>query len=199
MQAFFSSRGRVRRPRLLACFAVTASIVWLCLQLPYDQLGVALAIGAIIALALAKATAESGRRLHDLGISARIGAWTALGFGLVALFSFYFSLEDDRAMLPVTGLIGVALLLLVFWPGNAGPNRFGEPPSTGLLPAATPPGRAAWLTPVLLLLVIEGGIFSLAWLNGALRRAHEKQYELSRHPQPVGQDNIFASPPENAQ
>lgn len=200
MQAFFSSQGRVRGSRLFAWFAVVALVFWLCFQLPYDQLGVALGLGAITALVLAKAAAESGRRLHDLGVSARIGAWAALGLGRAALLSFYFSLRDDRATLPITGLIGTALVLLVLWPGNAGPNRFGEPPPTSLLPAVAPPGRAAWLTPVLLLLVIEGGIISLAWLNDALRRTHEKQYGLSRRPQLVAQDNIFAAPsPEDGQ
>ncbi len=82
--------------------------------------GLAVAIGSLIFLAVGSVSLLV-RRLHDLGLSgyhtvwvgtAQVG-WTALSHG--PKYAILFGL-------PFAGIC----LWLIFWPGNAGVNRFGE-------------------------------------------------------------------------
>ena len=63
------------------------------------------------------------RRLHDLGLSGYHAIWVVAAQAAWAPLSF----GPPEVMLAGLPLAAVGLWLL-FWPGNRGPNRFGEKP-----------------------------------------------------------------------
>ena len=197
MPTFFSIDGRTPRLRFLIVSTIAAVVLLLLGRSSWDErLAIALPAGAVAGLVLAKVAAEAGRRLHDTGASARAGAWAALLLGLMALGSLYLSLNHENAMLPVTGLVGVALLFLVVRPGVAGANRFGVPPDGPVAATTTGAAHAAWLLPTVCVVAAVGLVLALASLNDALRRTQEDQYRLSRQPRPGSDENIFVDPVE---
>jgi uncharacterized membrane protein YhaH (DUF805 family) len=138
--ALFSWGGRMGR---LAYFGYSflligvLTVIGLVLLLPLRNagdggLGVGIAIGAILVLALLYGGfCLAAKRLHDLDLPAWHYAWIVLlpaflnGAGA--------AMKQTGAELPglLTGLLGSVISLLVglyllFWPGTDGPNNYGE-------------------------------------------------------------------------
>jgi len=85
-------------------------------------LGISVVVAALVLLSVGSFSLTA-RRLHDLGLSgyhaiwvgAAQAAWVPLSYG------------PPEVILAGLPLAAVGLWLL-FWPGNRGPNRFGEKP-----------------------------------------------------------------------
>jgi uncharacterized membrane protein YhaH (DUF805 family) len=130
-QRYWSFTGRLARLPFFArgiFLGVVAAAIFIASIPFFSQGGIWWWIGILVAaVALAVlgvgATSLMVRRLHDVGLSGYhaiwVGAaelgWTVLSYGP-----------------PLMILLGLPLaaigLWLTFWPGNQGPNRFGEAP-----------------------------------------------------------------------
>lgn len=84
--------------------------------------GLAVLIGAIAVPALGEISLTV-RRLHDLGLSGYHAIWVSAADAAGTILSYG---NEDLAIYAALPLLAIGLWLL-FWPGQAGTNRFGEP------------------------------------------------------------------------
>lgn len=82
--------------------------------------GLAVLIGGIGAIA-ASEVSLTVRRLHDLGLSGYHVIWVAAADVAGSILSYS---DNDTALYVALPLLAIGLWLL-FWPGQAGTNRFG--------------------------------------------------------------------------
>jgi uncharacterized membrane protein YhaH (DUF805 family) len=86
-------------------------------------LGIAIVAAALVLLFVGGVSLTI-RRLHDLGLSGYHAIWVSAAQTIWAPLSY----GPPEVMLAGLPLAAVGLWLL-FWPGNRGPNRFGEKPT----------------------------------------------------------------------
>lgn len=172
---FFSASGRSSIPRL----AIALVLCWLLSRLIWpvfdlDSFAAYAVSGALLGAALAKAVAETGRRLHDAGWGTWAG-WTVLG---TLLWFFWDSMTNTGLDLqrPQQSLALVLIAVLLLWPGSRRENEWGSKPGL-LLPAIGPLQRRA--APLAAVSVLGFALFtwSILQLSHGMRDARERTME----------------------
>lgn len=172
---FFSASGRSSIPR----FAIALALCWLLSRVIWpvfdlDSFAAYAAGGALLGAALAKAVAETGRRLHDAGWGAWAG-WTVFG---ALLWFFWDGMTNTGLDLqrPQQWLALALIALLLLWPGSRRENQWGSKPGL-LLPAIGPLQRRA--APLAAMSVFGFALFtwSILHLSHGMREARERTME----------------------
>jgi uncharacterized membrane protein YhaH (DUF805 family) len=89
---------------------------------PWWWLGILIVAAALVLIAVGSLSLMI-RRLHDLGLSGYHAIWVSVVQAIWAPLSY----GPPEVMLAGLPLAAVGLWLL-FWPGDRGPNQFGEKP-----------------------------------------------------------------------
>src|SRR5581483_602948 len=131
MDRYLSFEGRLARlpffgrgvflSAIAGAFAM-ASIPFFSREGLWWWLGILIVAAAFVLLSVGDVSLVI-RRLHDLGLSGYHAIWVFAAEAIWAPLSY----GPPEVMLAGLPLAGVGLWLL-FWPGNRGPNRFGEKP-----------------------------------------------------------------------
>jgi uncharacterized membrane protein YhaH (DUF805 family) len=128
LQSYFSFRGRLSRGLYfirgmqLSIFAVVPFVASIMLFKSGDLfwlVGVAF-VGVAIAMMVIGQVSLIVRRLHDLGFSGYHAIWIG-----AAQFAWIFLPEAPADVAWLASPLLVIFLLLLFYPGNRGANRFG--------------------------------------------------------------------------
>lgn len=136
-EKYFSFSGRLNRIRFflrmlfirVAGALIIAGLVFVGLLLGlfgFVVIGFAIVVSVAVVIADISLTV---RRLHDLNLS---GFWYLglIGLGLVSGFlEGMYETETPLFLIIIINItLFIATLLLIFWPGTKGPNRFGRDP-----------------------------------------------------------------------
>ena len=116
----FFSRGVLLG--VVAAALAMASIPFFSREGLWWWLGI-LVVAAALVLLFVGGVSLTMRRLHDLGLSGYHAIWVSAAQTMWVPLSY----GPPEVMLAGLPLAAVGLWLL-FWPGNRGPNRFGEKP-----------------------------------------------------------------------
>jgi uncharacterized membrane protein YhaH (DUF805 family) len=134
IERYFSFHGRLARlPFFIrSIYLSIASTVLMIASIPLFAngsrilwwAGLVVVIAAIAVPALGEISLTV-RRLHDLGLSGYHAIWVAAADAAGTILSYD---NSDLALYVSLPLLAIGLWLL-FWPGQAGANRFGETPA----------------------------------------------------------------------
>ncbi|KTW17714.1 DUF805 domain-containing protein [Sphingomonas sanguinis] len=125
---FFSTKGRAGPIRfmavVLAMVVVVSLVVWGFVALDAATYPI---LGALAGAALAKLFAEAGRRCHDLGRRATLGAVVLIG-ALGAVLSILSLLIVGATAIGIGVVVALVFVFTFLRPGQSGANSYGAPP-----------------------------------------------------------------------
>ncbi len=128
----FSTKGRAAPIRFmavaLAMVVVVSLVVWGFVALDAATYPI---LGALAGAALAKLFAEAGRRSHDLGRRAMLGAVVLIG-ALGAVLSILSLLIVGATAIVIGMVVALAFVITFLRPGQPGTNSHGAPPPGSL-------------------------------------------------------------------
>ncbi len=179
---FFSTKGRAGPIRFmavaLAMVVVVSLVVWGFVALDVATYPI---LGALAGAALAKLFAEAGRRCHDLGRRATLGAVVLIGV-LGAVLSILSLLIVGATAIVIGMVVALVFVFTFLRPGQSGANSHGAPPPGSLQvsrPDAGPVDRGSLVWAGVSILGCAAIGLAIQTTTDSIRADRESRYAFS--------------------